>query len=204
MEPVDARVEAIARRALERLGTPSSAPVQGACHPARLRIARIDMPQLVRLVYLQAGDPLVDQVLAALKGGCPVYMDRPAIETALGLAEYPPRLQEQFNRWFSRLAGYGIALVGQGTSQRDGFVGQAPSPASDLPVQYSPRPEAAAPRDALVHSSEAKPSPAASALVPERQIFSEILGEAVPEPHPCVKEPGRACYGSGRCKTLGF
>lgn len=197
------RVEAIATRALARLEAGASFAA-GAAPPREVRITRVDMPQLVRLVYLQAGEPLVDQVLAALKAGRPVYLDRPAIEGALGLRDYPPRLQEQFNRWFSRLSGYGIALVGQGTPEREYPARQAPSPASDPPVQYSPRPEAAAPRDALAHPSEAMPSPAASVLVPERQIFSEILGDAVPEPHPCVKEPGVMCCGSGRCKTLGF
>ncbi len=188
MEPVEARVEAIARRALERLGTPPSGALPGGAHPGELRIEGIDMPQLVRLVYLQAGDPLVDRVLASLKAGIPVYLDRPAIEAVLGLAEYPPRLQEQFNRWFSRLAGYGIALVARHPapllSPTEGASGARPASADPPPP---------APR----------PSTAASAQ-PERAIFSEILGEAVPEPHACVIDPGRACCGSGRCKTLGY
>ena len=188
MEPIDPRVETIARRALERLGTPLLTPAQKGNHPAELRISRIDMPQLVRLVYLQAGDPLVDQVLAALKVGRPVYLDRPAIETALGLAEYPPRLKEQFNRWFSRLAGYGIALVASHPapllSPAEGARGGGPASADPRPP--APRPSSATPAQ------------------PERAIFSEILGEAVPEPHACVIDPGRPCCGSGRCKTLGF
>lgn len=147
------------------------------------------MPQLVRLVYLQAGDPLVDQVLAALKAGRPVYMDRPAIETALDLAHYPPRLKEQFNRWFSRLAGYGIALVAE-----------RPSPL--LPSASGKPP------DSCAVSPAAPPPPArpsgSAPVRPEEAIFSEILGEAVPEPHPCVIDPSRVCCGSGQCKTLGF
>lgn len=188
MEPVAARVEAIARRALERLGSPPFAAITAGAAPSGLRITRIDMPQLVRLVYLQAGDPLVDQVLAALKEGGPVYLDRPAIETALGLAEYPPRLQEQFNRWFSRLAGYGIALVAARPSPLLSACGEAMSAPPVSPVPHAPPP---------------RPSGLTLAR-PEQAIFSEILGEAVPEPHPCVKEPGHACCGSGRCKTLGF
>ena len=145
------------------------------------------MPQLVRLVYLQAGDPLVDQVLAALKTGRPVYLDRPAIESALGLNEYPPRLLEQFNRWFSRLAGYGIALVAERPSPLLSSPEGALSPQSASPTPPSP------------------PRPSCATLAhPAQAIFSEILGGAVPEPHPCVMEPGRACCGSGRCKTLGY
>ena len=145
------------------------------------------MAQLARLVYLQAGDPLVDRILAMLKAGRPVYMDRPAIEAALDMAADPPRLQEQFNRWFSRLAGYGIALT-------------SASPTPMLAAVQEP-PRAARP--------PAGPTPSAPVAIsvlprPEQALFSEILGEAVPEPHPCVKEPGRACCGSGRCKTLGF
>jgi hypothetical protein len=188
VEPVAARVEAIARRALERLGSAPSDAITAGAAPRDLRIAHINMPQLVRLVYLQAGEPLVDQVLAALKAGRPVYMDRPAIEAALGLAEYPPRLQEQFNRWFSRLAGYGIALVADHPSPLLLASGGA---LSSRPV--SPPPPGPPPR-----------SSGSTVARPEQAIFSEILGEAVPEPHPCVKEPGRACCGSGRCKTLGF
>lgn len=200
MEPAEARVEAIARRALERLGTPASAPAQGGAHFPELRITRIDMPQLVHLVYLQAGDPLVDQVLASLKAGRPVYLDRPAIETALGLAEYPPRLQEQFNRWFSRLAGYGIALVANHPSPLLCAPAGAPRPRSISPV-----PSPFAPPFAPPVEPPFRPRPSGATLAhPEQAIFSEILGEAVPEPHPCVKEPGRPCCGSGRCKTLGF
>jgi hypothetical protein len=150
-----------------------------------LRIAGIDMPQLVRLVYLQAGDPLVDRVLASLKVGRPVYLDRPAIETALGLAEYPPRLQEQFNRWFSRLAGYGIALVAHRPAPPLSPAQSAPGPGPVSPV----------PLPAATHPSSAQP---------EQAIFSEILGEATPEPHPCIMDPSRQCSGSGQCKTLGY
>lgn len=39
---------------------------------------------------------------------------------------------------------------------------------------------------------------------PESEILTEILGEAVPEDHPCYIEPGVLCFGCGRCKTLGF
>ena len=181
------RVSSIAQRALERLG--SSIPPAGArgALPREMRIGSVGMSQLARLVYLQAGDPLVDQVLAMLKAGRPVYMDRPALEASLDLAHYPPRLREQFNRWFSRLAGYGIALTGKSP---------IPAPPDAAPVPRAEPPKAQKPAAAQV---------AATVITrPEQEIFAEILGEALPEPHPCVKEPGRACCGSGRCKTLGF
>ncbi len=199
------RVEAIAARALARLAAAPSPGASGGAPSGALRITRVDMPQLVRLVYLQAGEPLVDQVLAALKAGRPVYLDRPAIEADLGLRDYPPRLQEQFSRWFSRLSGYGIALVGREAPTKTSFMAQTPPAAFDHFVQVSPRQEAAAaPRDTVARPGSSSASTAASVLIPERQIFSEILGDAVPEPHPCVKEPGVMCCGSGRCKTLGF
>jgi len=188
VEPLEARVEAIARRALERLGTPPFGAVKASTPPTDLHITRIGMPQLVRLVYLQAGDPLVDQVLAALKAGRPVYMDRPAIEDALDLAHYPPRLKEQFNRWFSRLSGYGIALVAARPSPLPPTAGEVVGTPQDSPAP--PVPPAR-----LSGSTLARP---------EQAIFSEILGEAVPEPHPCVIDPSRVCSGSGQCKTLGF
>jgi hypothetical protein len=185
------RVSSIAQRALQRLGSPAPSAGGGAL-PREVRLGRLDMPQLARLVYLQAGDPVVDQVLAMLKAGRPVTMDRPAIEASLGMADYPPRLQEQFNRWFSRLAGYGIHLT-------------AEVPTSPLPAA-SPTPRA--PAAPLLPQPRPIPPAAPVAVTvigrPDQQIFAEILGEAVAEPHPCVKEPGKACCGSGRCKTLGF
>jgi len=188
VEPVAARVAAIARRALERLEIPPSDVLPWGARSAELRIAGIDMPQLVRLVYLQAGDPLVDRVLWSLKAGIPVFLDRPAIETALGLAEYPPRLQEQFNRWFSRLAGYGIALVAERPAP---LLSPAGSESGTGPALSDPRPPGPRPSSATIAR-------------PEQAIFSEILGEAVPEPHACVIDPSQACCGSGRCKTLGY
>jgi hypothetical protein len=185
------RVSSIAQRALQRLGAPAPTAGSSAALPREVRLRELDMPQLARLVYLQAGDPVVDRVLAMLKAGRPVYLDRPAVESALGLADYPPRLQEQFNRWFSRLAGYGIHLTAEAASPLP-VVSQPPrAPVAAAPPPPRPLPAAA---------------PATAAIVgrPDQQIFAEILGDAVPEPHPCVKEPGKACCGSGRCKTLGF
>ncbi len=184
---MDGRVDAIARLALQRLDAPMrhSSGRTGPL-PAELRIGALPLAQLSRLVYLQAGDPLVDQVLAMLKAGRPVFLDRAAIETALGFTDYPPRLQEQFNRWFSRLSGYGIALTG------------SPAPETGTPAKPV----------SLPSLPPAPPAPrrVSAGIVPraEEQIFAEILGDAVPEPHPCVKEPGVMCCGSGRCKTLGF
>jgi hypothetical protein len=186
------RVSSIAQRALQRLGSPAPSAGGGASLPREVRLGRLDMPQLTRLVYLQAGDPVVDQVLGMLKAGRPVYLDRPAVESALGLADYPPRLQEQFNRWFSRLAGYGIHLTAE--------VPAPPLPAASLAPRVVVMPAPSLPRPIPV----ATPVTATVVGRPDQQIFAEILGEAVAEPHPCVKEPGRACCGSGRCKTLGF
>ncbi len=185
------RVSSIAQRALQRLGSSAPAAASGGALPREVRLGKLDMPQLARLVYLQAGDAVVDQVLAMLKAGRPVYLDRPAIESSLGMADYPPRLQEQFNRWFSRLAGYGIHLTAQASAPPLPAAPPATRPPAPAPVQVRPSP-AAAPVTATVIGR------------PDQQLFSEILGDAVAEPHPCVKEPGRACCGSGRCKTLGF
>jgi hypothetical protein len=132
----------------------------------------------------------VDQVLAMLRAGRPVFLDRPAVEASLGLGGYPPRVQEQFARWFIRISGYGVALTG-GSAAHD-----APAAALSMPPPESP----------VRRSAPAGPAPVTSLtlLRPDGQILSEILGEAVPEPHTCYLEPGKACCGSGRCKTLGF
>lgn len=179
---MDERVKALARGALRRLAPLPSNPAPPPAPPASpvegpLRIASLTLAQLSRLAYLQAGDPLVDRILEALKDGRPVYLDRPAVERALGLAQYPPRVREWFSRWFIRIAGLGVALVGQ--------------------EEAAPLPEAPRPSPPPGSSSEAPPTP-------DRQILREILGEAAPEPHPCWLEPQKACCGSGRCKTLGF
>lgn len=179
---MDERVKALARGALRRLENLPSGPAGPPPPPAAgggeaLCIASLTLPQLSRLAYLQAGDPLVDRVLEALRGGRPVYLDRPAVERSLGLAEYPPRVRERFARWFVRIAGLGVALVGQ-------------EEAPPLPEAPRPSPPTSAP-------AEAPPTP-------DRQVLKEILGEALPEPHPCWLEPEKACCGSGRCKTLGF
>jgi hypothetical protein len=137
-----------------------------------------------------------------LKHGRPVFLDRPAVEARLGLEQYPPRVQEQFRRWFIRIAGYGVALT------------NAEAPASTAPAVH--RGFEAAPAPPAAGTAPPAPAPEAEASVaqpaartfslasPDRQVLSQILGEAAPEPHPCVKEPGMACCGSGRCKTLGF
>lgn len=192
---MDARVREIAKAALGRLGPQAQA---GAALPGELRIASLTLAQLSRLAYLQAEDPLVDQVLAMLKAGRPVFLDRPAVEAQLGMGTYPPRVQEQFKRWFIRIAGYGVALTGP------------ERPASPAPRAYqgfeAARTESAppAPAPAVQPPAPAPSVQAHSIPAPDRQVFSAILGDAAPEPHPCVKEPGQACCGSGRCKTLGF
>jgi hypothetical protein len=142
------------------------------------------LSQLSRLANLQTDDPLVAQVLTMLKAGRPVFLDRPAVEASLGLGDYPPRIQEQFARWFSRIAGYGVALTA------------APEKTSAPRAEKRPAPTASA-----FPAPEVKVLPA---ITPERELFAEILGDAVPEPHPCVKDPSVACCGSGLCKTLGF
>jgi hypothetical protein len=199
---VDARVRQIAKAALEKLGAP---PEHAGPLPGELRLSSLTLPQLSRLAYLQAEDPLVEQVLAMLKHGRPVFLDRPAVEARLGLEQYPPRVQEQFRRWFVRIAGYGVALTNAeapaspAPAAHRGFEAAPapPAPATPGTASPAPAPEAEAPGK----------GPAARTLSlasPDRQVLSQILGEAAPEPHPCVKEPGMACCGSGRCKTLGF
>ncbi|OYW04913.1 MAG: hypothetical protein B7X11_02415 [Acidobacteria bacterium 37-65-4] len=186
---MDPRVSEIATGALKRLG---AAPKEGGGSlPAELRIGAISLPQLSRLAYLQAGDPLVDQVLAMLRAGRPVFLDRPAVEASLGLGGYPARVREQFARWFIRISGYGVALTG-GSAAQDAPAAARPAPPPESPVRQ-PAPAAGPP-----------PVQSLTLLRPDGQILSEILGEAVPEPHPCYLEPGKACCGSGRCKTLGF
>ncbi|MEW6758116.1 MAG: hypothetical protein AB1347_07845 [Acidobacteriota bacterium] len=190
---MDSAVKSLAQGALRRLSGPSSPPdgpggPGSAPLPVELRITRIGLAELSRLAYLQAGDPLVDQVLAMLRAGRPVFLDRPAVERTLGLSSYPPRLQEQFARWFIRISGTGVALVGEECER-----------GSSLPSVE--RPAAPPPPDSPA-ASQAAPSRTLSS--PDRQILREILGEAEPEPHACWIEPGKACCGSGRCKTLGF
>ena len=202
---MDARVKEIAKAALGRLGPQARA---GAALPGELRIASLTLAQLSRLAYLQAEDPLVDQVLAMLKAGRPVFLDRPAVEAQLGMDTYPPRVQEQFKRWFIRIAGYGVALTGP---ERPSSPAPKAYPGFEAARTESAPPAPAPPAPAVQPSAPApQPSPATpqprgfSIPSPDRQVFSEILGDAAPEPHPCVKEPGQACCGSGRCKTLGF
>ncbi len=192
---MDSAVKSLAAGALRRLSGPSAPPddpgaPESAPLPAELRITRIGLAELSRLAYLQAGDPLVDQVLAMLRAGRPVFLDRPAVERAIGLSSYPPRLQEQFARWFIRISGTGVALVGEESERGSSLPSAERAPAQ--PPPDSPAPAA----------SQAAPSRTLSS--PDRQILREILGEAEPEPHACWIEPGKACDGSGRCKTLGF
>jgi hypothetical protein len=182
---VDPRVSEVAKGALRKLSEPAGAEALPAL-PAELRIGSVNLVQLSRLAYLQAGDPLVDQVLAMLRAGRPVFLDRPASEASIRLSDYPPRVQEQFQRWFVRISHYGIALTGAPVSARGSLL--------KAPLVQSPAP-----------SPIPRPEPkGVSVLTPERQILSEILGNPAPESHPCWLERKKACCGSGRCKTLGF
>ena len=182
---MDPRVSDVARGALRRLSEPHGTGTSRAL-PEELHIGAVSLVQLSRLAYLQAGDPLVDQVLETLKAGRPVYLDRAAAEASIHLSEYPPRVQEQFQRWFVRLSRYGIALTGTQA------VPAAPS--CEAPLSYTAGSPPAGPVTVQ----------AVSTVTPDRQILSQILGDVVPEPHPCWLEPRKACYGSGRCKQLGF
>lgn len=160
----------VARGALKRLSEPERAETSRAL-PAELRVGPVSLVQLSRLAYLQAGDPLVDQVLAMLKEGRPVFLDRSAAEASIRLSDYPPRVQEQFQRWFVRIAGYGIALTGDRKAEA--------APSREAPQVRTPEPRPASPAGKL----------SISTLAPDRQILSEILGNATPEPHPCWLEP---------------
>lgn len=187
---MDGAVKDLAARALRQLSAAPDPPASGPL-PAELKITRIGLPELSRLAYLQAGDPLVDRVLAMLRAGRPVFLDRPAVERDLEFSSYPPRVQERFARWFIRISGMGVALVGEGSDR---------SPAPALPAREAAAPH---PTDSTVQTAPEPPRPAALSS-PDRQILREILGEAEPEPHTCWIEPGKTCSGSGRCKTLGF
>lgn len=177
---MDRRVSEVAEGALRRLSGAPGGSVAADASARELRIGSISLAQLSRLAYLQAGDPLVDQVLAMLKTGRPVLLDRPAVEASIRASEYPPRVQEQFQKWFTRIASFGVALTATAPPAR------AASPAAPAPAPPAP---------------EVKALPS---LTPDRQILSAILGDAVPESHPCWLEPCKECSGSGRCKTLGF
>ena len=186
---MDPRVETLAKGALRRLGVgPSAGPARPDASP--LELNRLTLPQLARLAYLQADDPLVAEVLEAMRRGRPVTMDRPAVEAALGLADYPARVREQFARWFSRISGYGVALRGSATEAR---------PERGIPPEPASTSEPAAPSPPRF-----EPAAAAEPASADRQVLSEILGGLSAEDHPCWIEPGKVCCGSGRCKTLGF
>ncbi len=171
-------MRSVAEGALRLLA--AGAPAADAEPSCELLITRLTLSQLSRLAYLQAGEPVVDQVLEALRAGRAVHLDRPAVEAALGLGAYPPRMQEQFARWFVRIAGYGVHLA----------QGEATPAAPAVP--------------APVPAARTGPVVAAAAMEPERAVLAEILGNACPADRPCLLEPSKACCGSGRCKALGF
>jgi len=179
---VEERVRAVAQGALRRLGSGSLSDAVRQVPGEALRLERLTLAQLSNLAYLQAEDPLVQEVVEAIRTGRPVHLDRPSVEAHLGLTAYPPRMQEQFARWFSRISGYGIHLTGAQTPP--GAPAQRTTPAATTP---------AAPAGA---------GPAADS--PEREVLADILGSACSSERPCVLEPGKGCCGSGRCKTLGF
>lgn len=179
---MDERVNAAAQGALRRLNAGLSAiAVAGQASKEALRLDRLTLAQLSSLAYLQAEEPVVQQVLDALRSGRPVYLDRPSVEKALVLSSFPPRIQEQFARWFSRIAGYGIQLTGETQPLSSSAAAPAPSKAAT-----------------------AGPGHAQPVLPPERQVLADILGETCPAESPCVLEPKKSCCGSGRCKSLGF
>lgn len=152
-----------------------------------LRISSITLGQLSHLAYLQAGEPLVDEVIEALRTGRPVHLDRPAVEGALKLESYPPRMQETFARWFVRISGFGVHLT----------QAQAPPPINrdGAAVEAALRPAAQGPATGVAQSALA---------FPEKAVLSEILGGACTSGAPCVLEPGKPCTGTGRCKEFGY
>jgi len=181
---VDPRVEKIAKGALLRLSTETtpSAPA-GPSARDRIHLDRMTIEELRNLAGLHLEDPSVKRVVEALRAGIPVTLDREALEKFLGLQSYPPRLREQFARWFSRIAGYGVALVGEGSLE------PAPAAPPPAPVSTPPAP---------------KPEASSAALTPDRLILAAILEDEICGEKPCVLEPGKICDGSGRCRTLGF
>ncbi|MCI4398559.1 MAG: hypothetical protein JHC34_06935 [Acidobacteria bacterium] len=196
---MDERLKSVAQGALRILGarSPDAVPPNGGgracsnCGVTRsggeLRISSITLAQLSHLAYLQAGEPLVDEVIEALRAGRPVHLDRPAVEAALDLGSYPPRMQETFARWFVRISGFGVHLAQAPAPppiNREGAFAEAASlPAAESPV-----------------SGAAQAAPA----FPEKAVLSEILGGACTPGAPCVLEPGKPCTGTGRCKEFGY
>ncbi len=181
---MDQRLEAVAKGALRRLTPGTEAPPRPSSGKGELRLDKLSLEQLRNLAGLHLEDPLVGSVVDALRSGRPVLLDRAAVERSLELRDYPPRLREQFARWFSRIAGYGVALVGQDAG-----------PPVESPL---PTPPSAPVRE------EGETVCAFSEMSPDQEILAAILGEVECDGKSCVLEPGKVCDGSGRCKTLGF
>ena len=196
---MDEKLTTIAQGALRILGPATPASRQPASNDAscahcgatgsvgELRLLAMSLAQLSHLAYLQAGDPLVDQVIEALRLGRPVHLDRPTVEDALGLKRYPPRMQETFARWFVRISGFGVHLT--------------QSPALKAAAQMTASAAPPAPTSSAEQESSLSPVSMAS---PEKTVLSDILGETCSSDHPCIMEPGRPCTGTGRCKEFGF
>ncbi len=185
---MDDRLKSVAQGALRLLGeepaigraahSPSVSPPAGAESEGSLFISSLTLAQLSRLAYLQAGDPLVDQVIEALRSGRPVHMDRPAVEALLELGQYPPRMRETFARWFVRISGFGVHLAQAGKAAVE-----APPPAGE---------------------SHAGAVVSATLPSPEKQVLTDILGGACTSGGRCILEPGKPCTGTGRCKEFGY
>ncbi len=179
---MDSRVRNIAGKALRRLeaekrqDSPFKDLSSSRLH-RYLMVGSLSLAQLARLADLRGGDPVVDEVISELKASRPVYLDRSTIEKGLRLREYPALAREELNRWFSRIADRGVTLTD----------------AQDAPPSRS-----------ATESAPYNAPPAFQSTSPEREILCDILGEACPEGHPCLLEPGQPCCGSGRCKSLGF
>lgn len=178
---MDPRVTSIAEGALRRMGEPARRTPEGA-----LRLGTPSLSQLSNLAALRLEDPVVARVVQALRDGTPVVLDRRRVESELHFESYPPRLREQFGRWFSRISAMGVALVGPDGPEA---AGPPPSPPSRDPLP--PR--------------AAQEVPTAPPARPERRVFEAVLGAVDPVPRPCLLEPDKPCANcSGRCETLGF
>lgn len=181
---MDERLEGIVRGALGKLGGAALVPSAPVAGPAGMTIEQPTLGELSRLAYLQAGDPLVDRVLEALRSGASVTLDRACVEEALKFAEYPAAVREQFGRWFERIARLGVILA----------------PENAPPPPASPAEAPAADRSAPA------PGPLRVGMTPtaDREVLFEILGDTFSGPRPCYREPGRTCSGCNSCRTLGY
>lgn len=172
---MDPRVRRIAEGASRRLA--DTTPMTAGKEPEAIRIERITLSQLAALAGSIGNDALVREVKSALQRGKQVVLYKPAVADALRLEAFSPAARQAVEELFADLERTGVTMICDKTAC-DKTTGDGNPTCSN---------------------KETLPSSG-----PESDILTEILGEAVPEDHPCYIEPGVLCFGCGRCKTLGF